>query len=173
MGVVGFFAPHTFTTTNQMELLTIRDGKEVWLHQIDRPFVFNLPFPDRRYVAMVFCNDETVTDAERQVVSHALFVSGCRYGLFAGHECGAWEKALDLACIASDPDYDPSDEAFTMTTAHKNEPVEDVIFFGLMNTCFGSHDFTRFLILFIGPRVGLRNEVDLAIQSVWFPTKSV
>ena len=151
-----------------MELLTTRGGKEVWLHQIERPFAFEPPFPGRRYVAIVFSNDETVTDDERHQVTRALFSSGCRYGLFAGHACGVWELALDTACIESGPDYQPSDEAFTMTTAHEDESVEDVIFFGLMNTSFDSHDFDRFMILFVGSRAGLRDEVETAIRSIWY-----
>jgi len=152
----------------RMELLTTRDGKEVWFHQIERPFLLEPPFPGRRYVAIVFSNDETVTDTERQAVTRALFSSGCRYGVFAGHACGFWESALDSACIESDPDYQPSDEAFTMTTSHEGESVEDVMFFGLMNTSFGSYDFDRFLILLVGSRLGLRDEVQAAIQSVWY-----
>jgi hypothetical protein len=152
----------------RMELLTTRDGKEVWLHQIERPFVFEPPFPRRRFVAIVFSNDETVTDAERQTVTRALFASGCRYGVFAGHACHLWEFALDTACIESDPNYQPSDEAFTMTTSHKDESVEDVMFFGLMNTSFGSHDFDRFLVLFAGHRAGLREAVAAGIRSVWY-----
>jgi hypothetical protein len=151
-----------------MDLLTTRDGKEVWFHQIERPFVFEPPFPDRRFVAIVFSNDESVTDAERQAVTRALFSSGCRYGLFAGQACGSWEFALDTACIESAPNFQPSDEAFTMTTSHEGESVEDVMFFGLMNTSFGSHDFDRFLVLFVGSRVGLREEIQTAIQSVWY-----
>ena len=151
-----------------MELLTTRDSKEAWLHQIERPFPFDPPFPGRRYVAIVFSNDESVTDSERQAVTRALFASGCRYGVFAGHACGVWEWALDTACIESDPDYQPSDEAFTMTTSHEGESVADVMFFGLMNTSFGAHAFDRFLVLFIGFRAGLRQEVQSAIQSVWY-----
>jgi hypothetical protein len=150
-----------------MELLTTRDGMEVWLRQIERPFAFESPFPGRRYVAIVFSTDESVTDAERQVLTRSLFSSGCRYGVFAGHACDVWEVALDTACIESDPDYQPSEEAFTMTTSHKGESVEDVLFFGLMNTSFGSYEFDRFLVLFVGPRAGLREEVQKAIQSVW------
>jgi hypothetical protein len=74
---------------------------------------------------------------------------------------------LDTACIESDPDYQPSDEAFTMTTSHECESVEDVMFFGLMSTSFDSHDFDRFLVLFVGARAGLREDVQAAIQSVW------
>ncbi len=150
-----------------MDVLTTKDGKEVWFHQIERPFVFKPPFPGHRYVAIVFSNDETVTDSERQSVTHALFTSGCRYGIFTGHRCLGWESALDTACIESDPDHKPSDEAFTMTTSHPIQSVEDVIRFGLTCTGFDEHDFDRCLILFIGPRAGLRAEVEAAIRSVW------
>jgi hypothetical protein len=72
-----------------MELLTTRDGKEVWIHQLERPFKFKPPFPGRRYLAIVFSNDKTVTDTERQAITRGLFSSGCRYGVFAGHACAA------------------------------------------------------------------------------------
>lgn len=100
-------------------------------------------------------------------VRRSLFSSGCRYGVFAGHACDVWEFALDTDCIESDPDYQPSDEAFTMTTSHEGEPVEDVMFFGLMNTAFGSQEFDRILVLFVGSRAGLREDVHTAVQSVW------
>ena len=156
-----------------MELVAARDGKEVWFYQTDRPFVFAPPFPGRHYAAIVFSNDESVTDSERQSLTHALFTTGCRYGVFTGHLSGVWEFALDTACIESAPDYNPSDEAFTMTTSHEGESVEDVIFFGLMSTAFDPHDFDRFLILFVGPRTGLRDEVETAIRSVWHDGRAV
>ena len=53
----------------RMKLLSTRDGKEVWLHQIGRPFILAPPFPGRQYVAIVFSNDETVTDTERQTAA--------------------------------------------------------------------------------------------------------
>ena len=55
-----------------------------------------------------------------------------------------------------------------MTRSHEGESVEDVMFFGLMNTSFGSNEFDRFLVLFVGPRAGLRGEVQKAIESVWY-----
>jgi hypothetical protein len=151
-----------------MELLFSRDGREVWFHQIERPFVLEPPFSGCCYVAIVFSNDESITNEERQILTRELFTSGCRYGVFAGHACGNWECALDMAYIESDPAYMPSDEVFTMTTSHEGESVEDVVFFGLMNTAFDSHDFDRFLVLFVGSRAGLRDEVAAAIRSVWY-----
>lgn len=152
-----------------MKLLTTSDGKEVWFTQIERPFHFESPFQGRRYVAIVFANDETVTRTERRFVTEALFNSGCRYGVFAGHECGAWESAMDATCIESDPNYEPSDEAFTPTTAHAGESVEEVVFFGLTCTAntFVEGEFDRFLILSTGPSVSLHAEIEAAVRSVW------
>lgn len=152
-----------------MELLTTRDGKEVWFSQTERPFSIEPPFGGRRYVAVVFANDETVTDAERRFVTEALFNSGCRYGVFAGHECGLWESAMDATCIESDPNFEPSDEKFTPTTAHAKESIEEVVFFGLTCTAntFFDGEFDRFLILSVGSSVSLRSEVASAIRSVW------
>jgi hypothetical protein len=148
-----------------VELLTARAGKEFWLHQLERPFAFKPPFRGRRYVSIVFSNDQTVTDTERHATTRALFSSGCRYGVFAGHACGAWARALNTSCIESDPDYHPADEMFTLTTSHEGESVEDVMVFGLMNTSSGPHEFDRFLVLFVGPRAGLRGEIQKAIKS--------
>ena len=149
-----------------MNLLAEKEGKEIWLNQIERPFVFEPPFSGRLYVAIVFSNDKTVTPEERESLTSIMFASGCRYGVFAGYDCKVWESDLDWTCIASDANFKPPDEAFTITTAHENDSVEDVIFHGLMCTDFDSHDFDRYLILFVGSREGLREEVEAAIRSV-------
>lgn len=150
-----------------MELIAKRDLNEIWFHQMERPFVFDESFPGRRYVAIVFSNDKTVTEVERQVVANSIFTRGCRYGVFSGYSCGAWEHALDTACIESAPDFQPSDEDFTMTTSHQEESIKSVIFFGLNNTNFDSYDFDRFLILFVGRCDGLLDAVKESIQSIW------
>ena len=74
---------------------------------------------------------------------------------------------INISCTETDKDYQPSDNAFTLTTSHEGESVEDVMVFGLTNTSSGSHGFDRFLVLFVGPRPGLRGEVQKAIKSVW------
>lgn len=152
-----------------MQLLAVtRAQQQIWLHQLDRPFVLAPPFAGQRHVAIVFSNDETVTDDERKLVTDALFKSGCRYGVFAGHEGGLWHDAMDWSCLSSDPDYNPSDGAFTPTTWHDNESVEKVVFFGLNCAMdpFCKTFFQYVLILFVGPRPGLRKEVEAAMRSV-------
>ena len=152
-----------------MELLATEDTNEVWFLQIERPYAFKSPFSGRRYVAIVFVNDETVTDEERDSVVRALFDSGCRYGVFAGHKCGRWEAALDRICVESSPDKQPSDEDFTGTTSHYDQSVREVIFFGLSGTQSKPQDFDRFLVLFVGSDPKLRKDVEEAIH--WIRTR--
>jgi hypothetical protein len=72
-----------------------------------------------------------------------------------------------MAYVESDPNCQPAEAEFTMTSSHAGETIEEVIFFGLISTAFDSHDFDRFLVLSVGHRAGLRDEVEAAIRSVW------
>ena len=54
-----------------------------------------------------------------------------------------------------------------MTTWHDDETVNDIMFFGLNNTNFDDHDFKRYLVLFIGHKNGLKEEVKIAIKNEW------
>lgn len=148
-----------------MELLATNGSKKVWFCQLTRPFVLEAPYPGHRYVAIVFSNDKSVTDSERQHLTRTLFASGCRYGIFAGDACDLWEEEMDYACIENAPDNECPEEAFTMTTSHKNETVEEVIEFGLRHTQFDPHVFDHFLVLLVGTRAGFREEVEQAVGS--------
>ncbi len=74
---------------------------------------------------------------------------------------------MDSAYLESDPDYNPSDAEFTMTSSHKVEPIGEIIYWGLMNTNFDNHDFNRFLVLAIGRSPEIRPEIIKGIQAVW------
>jgi hypothetical protein len=154
---------------NSLELLATEHSNEVWFQKIERPYAFKSPFSGRRYVAVVFVNDTTVTDQERDSVVRALFNSGCRYGVFAGHKCGRWEAALDRICIGSSPDKHQSDEDFTGTTSHYAQSVKDIMFFGLICTQSEQKNFDRFLVLFVGGDSKLCKDVEEAIR--WIHTR--
>ena len=150
----------------RMERLTTRGGKEVWLQQLERPFKFKPPFPARRYVAIVFSNDRPSQIPSARPLPCTVF-----FGLPLRRLC--WPR---LRCLGAGTqhfmyrehqDYHPSDDAFTLTTTHEGESVEDVMVYGLTNTISGSHEFDRFLVLFVGPRAGLGGEVKKAIKSTW------
>ena len=72
-----------------------------------------------------------------------------------------------MAYISSDENYDPPDETMVMTSWHDNETVNDIMFFGLNNTNFDYHDFKKYLVLFIGTKEGLKEEIEKAIKKEW------
>ena len=45
--------------------------------------------------------------------------------------------------------------------------VNDIMFFGLNNTNFDYHDFKKYLVLFIGTKEGLKEEIEKAIKKEW------
>ncbi|MCW5556848.1 MAG: hypothetical protein KIT22_03265 [Verrucomicrobiae bacterium] len=111
-------------------------------------------------------NDETITEAEQAAISEQLVLTGCRYAACAGHECSSWDTSVDMAYLATDKHFSPPDETFVMTSWHERRSVKDVMLFGLMCTNFDDHEFTRYLVLSIGPRAGLRDEVQGGIRKV-------
>lgn len=150
-----------------MDLLATCEEKQIWFHELSRPYRLEAPFPSEQYVCILFANDETITQDEQAAISDQLVRTGCRYAVCAGHECAKWDTSVDMAYLATDENLSPPNETFVMTTWHEDETVEDVIFFGLMCATFDEHNFTRYLVLSIGPRAGLRGEVRRAIQEVW------
>ena len=155
--------------TTQMELLATRDEKQIWFHELSRPYRCDVPFPGELYVCILFANDETISNEEQAAVSEQLVRTGCRYAVCAGYECSSWDTSVDTAYIATDRSL--ADETFVMTSWHEGDSVEDVISFGLMCTDFDEHEFTRYLILFVGQRAGLRDEVMRGIQEVWHDSR--
>ena len=148
-----------------MELLATRDKKQIWFRELSRPYRFEVPFPDELYVCILFANDETISNEEQAAVSDELVRTGCRYAVCAGYECSSWDTSVDLAYLAMDPSL--TNETFVMTSWHDGDSIEDVISFGLMWTDFDNHEFTRYLILFVGQRASLRDEVMKGIHEVW------
>lgn len=143
------------------------EDKQVWFHELSRPYRLDAPFPGEVYVCILFANDETITEQEQAAISEQLVGTGCRYAVCARHECSTWDTSVDTAYLATDEHFSPPEETFVMTSWHERESVEDVVFHGLMCTIFDDHNFKRYLVLFIGPRAGLRDQVRRAIQSVW------
>ncbi len=152
---------------SRMELLATRDDKQIWFQEVSRPYQLDPPFPGELYVCILFVNDETISAEEQQTLSAQIISSDCRYAVCAGHKCSTWDDSIDMASLVAE-DFENSDEAFVMTTWHENDSVKDVMFYGLMNTMFGEHEFHHYLVLFIGSRDGLREEVQRAIQSIWY-----
>lgn len=103
------------------------------------------PFAGEPYAALVWATQPT-TDAQKHRIAHALIASGCRYVVCGGAQCEAWEEAADDAYLLQDL---PEDDV-VMTTSHRGEPPDDVVFY-LANATRMHRDFSRYLVLVVGP----------------------
>lgn len=121
------------------------------------------PFDGEPYPVLVWAT-RPASDAEKRRIADALIASGCRYVVCGGVECREWEHAADRAYIEQDLPEPVPDERFVMTTSHRGEPEDDVAFFFVNNTCFGDHDFARYLVLLVGEDDGVRQRLTAAIR---------
>ena len=150
-----------------MELLNKKRQKEIWLNQLEKPYNFVSPFDGEAFVCILFNNDPIISNDEQNKISDDLIASNCRYAVCAGYDCSSWDDSIDWAYISTDENYEPPDDSMVMTTWHDDETVNDIMFFGLNNTNFDDHDFHKYLILFIGAKDGLKEEVEKTIQNEW------
>jgi hypothetical protein len=144
-----------------MERVATAGERQVWLHELARPYRLETPFPGEEYVCILFANDETITPEEQEAISEQLVATGCRYAVCAGHRCSTWDDSVDLAYLATDESFSPPDETFVTTTWHEGEPIEEVLHFGFNLT--GA--FTRFLVLLVGPGAEVRRAIPACWQS--------
>jgi hypothetical protein len=125
-------------------------GYDVWLDLLDRPFKFHSPVPGDDFVVMLIANDITITEGERAALSTDIVRQGCRYAVSIGHRCSTWDDAIDLAFLETDPNFNPPDDRFVMTTWHENDPLEDVMRFFRWNTAFNDFTPKNFIVILLG-----------------------
>ena len=104
-----------------MERVAQSEAFDLWFDRIDRPYSFTSPFSGKDFVLMMVVADPSVTETERADFSDQIIQAGCRYAVCAGHDCSRWDDSIDLAYIATHPNFCPPDERFVMTTWHQNE----------------------------------------------------
>ena len=112
-------------------------------------------------------NKKTKQKKSRYKISNDLIEANCRFAVCAGSDCSNRDDSIDMAYISSDENYDPPDETMVMTSWHDNETVNDIMFFGLNITNFDYHDFKKYVVLFIGTKEGLKEEIEKAIKKEW------
>lgn len=115
------------------------------------------------YACMVWASELTSISLKNDV-SSALVASGCRYIVAGGLEGTIWDDAGDWAYLATEPNYDPPDETFVMTSWHDDEPMKEVLWFLLNVTNFDDHFFTNYLIIHAGDDITLEEELVLQLQ---------
>ena len=137
---------------------------DVWFDVISRPYSFATPFEGSDYALLLVINDTNISEEEQSNLSDKLVATGCRYAVCTGHECSSWDDSIDYAFIFTDSNFNPPDEKFVMTTWHTDEEIEDVINFFRWGTNFDDFVPSKFLVLFVGESVTLKNRVLPALE---------
>jgi hypothetical protein len=148
-----------------MDRLTQSSDCDVWVARVDRPFQFTSPFAGQDCAVLLLAADPAITPEERAAVSAELVRQGCRYAVCAGHQCSAWDDAIDWAFLATSPTFTPPDERFVMTTWHSDDPLEDVVEFFRWNTTFDDFIPTRFLALILGGEADVEEQVRSTLRA--------
>ena len=130
--------------------------RRVFARVLSRPHAFESPFAGESSALLLVVCDETATAAERKALSDEFVRSGCRWVLAAGHECSKWDTEVDMSCLATDPEFNPPDSKFIMTTWHDDEPRADVVDFMFDCATLAGAPFERFLVAFVGDDVSAR-----------------
>ena len=113
------------------------------------------------FACLLYSNQEKASSDEIESVANWLVNSGCRYAVCAGVKCEEWHDTIDTA----DTIRDPNTQNLIMTTWHKNETVEDVVWFWLNLTDFEDIAFENYLALLIGDSKTIEEKIQQAIQN--------
>jgi len=138
---------------------------DVRLMTLRPPYQFESPFGGEGFVLLLHSDDRQVPTEEQAALAEQIVASGCRYVCCSGIACSNWHDAVDLAFIATDPNYHPPDERFIMTTWHERESVSDVAWFALHSTSFNDFVAERFLFVLLSPEPSRAEEFVAAVSA--------
>ncbi len=124
--------------------------EQAWFLDLEPGGAFQAPFAGEPFVCLLWSASTSVNRKDRAAIADALVAAGCLSAVCAGVDCEAWHDAVDNACLERYGRRDVPNEKVVMTTWHENEPTEDVVDIFLTSTNFGSHQFTKYLLLMVG-----------------------
>lgn len=140
-----------------MKLLKIKglEDKRIWIHKTKYPLK-DLPFKNKPFLCMTIglekLSEKSLTEIARNLVNN-----GCILTASAGDKCIEMENEVDLAYIEEieNKKYqgNPPESAFVSTTSHKDESMEDAIFFFFFSAHASDENeqlYKDYLILFLG-----------------------
>lgn len=148
-----------------MKRIARKEGKDVWLDVPARPYRVAPPVAGKVFVCALFVADPSITDAEQMDISRQIVAAGCRYAVCAGLKCSEWDNSIDLAYLETNPNFDPPDETFVMTTWHEHDSVAEVLEFALTWTNFDDHTFEHVLVLVLGEDARLQADIAAALAT--------
>lgn len=141
-----------------MKSLLQTADREVWFGRVDHPSDFASPFGDDDF-AILLVTGRGISPGERAALCDRIVRLPCRYAVCAGADCERWHDVLDESFLATDPNFDPPDERFIMTSWHSDEPLREAARFFLNGTSFDSFVARRFLAISVGADAAAEREV--------------
>lgn len=147
-----------------MQQILDNSDETVYFAVLQQPWLFETPFKDQDYAVLLVVNDDSIAPDEQFKLSHQLVASGCRYAVCFGYECSTWDDSIDYAYLEGDPNFDPRDDRFVMTTWHEDESIEDVVEFFRLSTSFDDFVPRNFLLLFLGEANDIQNRALKTIR---------
>lgn len=151
-----------------MEQIASDGRRSVYLRVLQPDEPLAPPFGGAAYPALIWAALST-TPAQKEALCAGLIDGNCRYAVFGGDECAAWESCADEVFAAQDLTEGEFEERHVMTTSHPHESPEDVASFFLRCTTFDTHDFTRYLVVLIGEDAGVRERLAAALRAEMHP----
>ncbi|MFO0937639.1 MAG: hypothetical protein U0798_14125 [Gemmataceae bacterium] len=133
-----------------MTLITQTDDYDLWMDQVDRPYLFTSPFVGEDFALLLIVATPNITNDERAAVSQEIVRQGCHYAVCTGDQCSLWDDSIDFAFLATDKDFSPRTERFIMTTWHDEEPLDEVVHSFRWNTIFDNFVPQHYLVLILG-----------------------
>jgi hypothetical protein len=151
-----------------MQEIATSDGRTFWLLQQPEPVPPAVAFDGRSFACLIWDSGGERTVDQRHLVVSALIEAGCHYFVCGGDDPLAWEQAADDAFVMTTLGASEAEVAarMVMTTAHKRESEEDVVFFFTYCTNFASHSFSDFLVLTIGSDSGAAGRLCSALRAI-------
>jgi hypothetical protein len=147
-----------------LEQLTNRSGDDLWLEIQTPPFHFMSPFHGNEFATLLMVNDTSITPVEQNRLSDQLVRQGCRFAVCAGHDCSSWDDSIDHAFLATESNFNPSDDRRVLTTWHEHEPLGEILEFFRGYTAFGGFTPRHFLILLLGENSAIESELRRLIH---------
>lgn len=141
-----------------MQQIASDSQRAFFLHALEPGDELSPPFEGEPYAALVWATRPT-SEAQKQRITHALIASGCRYVVCGGAQSEAWEEAADDAYLVADL---PQDDV-VMTSSHRGEPPDEVVFFFANNTRLHG-EYTRYLVLVVGPDEPVQERLTEAVR---------
>jgi hypothetical protein len=151
-----------------MQEIATSDGRTFWLLQQPEPIPLAVRFGGRDFACLIWDSGGERTVEQRHLVVAALIEAGCRYFVCGGEDPLAWEEAADeeIVMMTLNASEAEVEERMVMTTAHKAESEEDVVFFFVSCTNFTAHGFSNFLVLTVGCDGGAVARLCSAVRAI-------